>query len=163
MQGWRTDFSYHGNRVLFGRLVAHTPLSSTIHSHCSASCGSHGSDDLGRCEGGWLRRKRCVTAFSDDDRLRRREGGERETSGRVIAHPHERLARKMRRKDKEMQELTSGDNPYTTLRDCELRCLCFSCRVDLDHDFALVHEEAHLHLPAVLRSLFASRRQFDKA
>ena len=63
----------------------------------------------------------------------------------------------------EKSELTSRHNPYTTLRDSELVRLPRARGANFDHDLALVHEEAHLHLAAVLRALVALWRQFDDA
>ena len=71
--------------------------------------------------------------------------------------------RKGRRKEI-APKLTSRNHPHPSSTDGELRHLarligaCASGRVDLDHDLALVHEEAHLHLAAVLGPLLAAGR-----
>lgn len=55
----------------------------------------------------------------------------------------------------EGEELTSGDNPTTTLAEREL--VNFQARgADLHKHFALMHKKDHLHLPTVLGPLEAA-------
>lgn len=59
--------------------------------------------------------------------------------------------------------LTSRHNPSTTLADSKLVRLAAISSSQIDHDFALVHKEAHLHLARVLRALETLRWQLDDA
>jgi len=70
-----------------------------------------------------------------------------------------------------LQKRTSRNNPNATLADGELIhltavvgravVLLLLLHAHLDHDFPLVHEEAHLHLAAVLGAFEARRRKLD--
>lgn len=113
--------------------------------------------------------RRCVTAIWPDAihgcvevcRSKLAEGDVREPYS-----DHQRNASAADRRDKrqgDRRTLTSGYNPNSTPRDGERVRLPIRCGSHLDHDLALVHEEAHLHLAAILRTLEAFWRQFDDA
>ena len=63
-------------------------------------------------------------------------------------------------------KLTSWYHPNASLGDGKLIPLTrLTARggPDFDHDLALVHEEAHVHLSAILDSLHTIRRQLNDA
>lgn len=144
--------------MLFARLVAHTHRSRHLAIRAYASCkrALQARDSVvGVLE-------RCVTAIWQDcvhslvpSSLRRT------TCKSQIPNTHAPDGKG--NGEGKGRDLTSGHNPHPTPRNGERIRLPIRRRADFDHDLALVHEEAHLHLAAVLRALETLRRQFDDA
>lgn len=63
-----------------------------------------------------------------------------------------------------MRKLTSRHNPHSSLADGKrVHLALHALAAHLHHDFAFVHEEAHLHLATILRALEAFRRKLHHA